>query len=122
MTRILVWPLAGSLLVSACGGAAVPHDKLASAQAAVRAAEVGGAPNDPNAALQLKRANDQITQAKALIEDGENEEAARVLLRAEVDADLALALAQEKTGRDEATKAQQEVAALRSQLKPASTK
>jgi hypothetical protein len=117
MTLKLVWPLAGSLLVCACGGAAVPHDRLSNAQASVRAAEVAGAKEDPKASLQLKRAQDQVDEAKALIADNRNEAAARVLMRAEADADLAIALAQEQASRAEAARAQKEVADLRAQLK-----
>jgi hypothetical protein len=119
MKRKLVWPFAGSLLVAACGGAAVPHDQLSSAQASVRAAEVAGAQNDPKASLQLKRAQDQINRAKALIADDQNEEAALVLMRAEADAELAISLAQEQGSRAEAARAQREVADLRAQLKQA---
>jgi hypothetical protein len=122
MTLKLVWPLAGALIISACGGAAVPHDRLSNAQASIRAAEVAGAKDDPKASLQLKRAQDQVDKAKALIADNRNEEAARVLVRAEADADLAIALAQEQSSRAEAARAQKEVAELRAQLKQTGNK
>lgn len=86
----------------ACGGAAVPHAQITSAEAAVRAAEVGGAPSVPKAELHLKHARDQIDAAKRLIEDGENERALYVLKRAEADAELALALSEERQSRDDA--------------------
>lgn len=88
--------------VLACGGAAVPHAQMTSAEAAVRAAEVGGAPGVPKAELHLKHARDQIDAAKRLIEEGENERALFVLKRAEADAELALALAEEQDARRDA--------------------
>jgi hypothetical protein len=75
---------------------------MTSAEAAVRAAEVGGAPSVPKAELHLKQARDQIDEAKRLIEEGENERAAYVLDRAAADAELALALAEEQESRREA--------------------
>jgi hypothetical protein len=106
--------LAGGL--TACGGAAIPQEQLTTAQAAVRAAEVGGAPADPRASLHLKKAKDQIETAKALIADDDNERAAMILLRAEVDAELALALAQELGMQAQAAKARQEVEQLRTSI------
>lgn len=119
MIRTFVCFSIASGVAVACGGAPVPHDQMSAAQAAVRAAEVGGAQSDPQAALQLKRANDQIAEAKARIEDGDNEEALRLLQRAEADAEVALVMAQEQSGRTAAMKAQQEVNELRAQLKEA---
>lgn len=107
---------AGALVALAaigCGGAAVPHDQLASSQAAVRAAEEVGASNLPQAELHLKYAKDQIDRAQALIADDENEAARRVLMRAQSDAELAIALAKEHVVRAEAYQAMQQVEALR---------
>jgi hypothetical protein len=104
--------LLGALLalgLGGCGGAAIPSEQLTAAQAAVRAAEVGGAPEVPQAALSLKRANDQIVQAKKLIEDGENEQALRVLNKAEIDAELALALAREDSMKKQAAETREQL-------------
>ncbi|MEN9579382.1 MAG: hypothetical protein RJA70_2391 [Pseudomonadota bacterium] len=102
-------------LVSACGGAAVPQDQLTAAEAAARAAEVGGAPNHPKAALHLKYARDQISEAKKLIEEDETELAAAKLERAAVDAELALALSRVENARAEARAALEEVEELKGQ-------
>ena len=99
----------GALALSACGGAAVPQDKLTSAEASVRAAEVGGAADNPQAALHLKYARDQIAEAQKLIEDDENEAAAALLARAEIDAELALALSRVEEAKAEAAAARQEI-------------
>ncbi len=109
----IVVALAGALFGVACGGAAIPLDKLTSAEAAVRAAEVGGAPENPKAALHLKYARDQIAEAKKYIEQEENEVAAALLDRAGVDAELALALARVENARAEAAAALQEVQKLK---------
>ncbi len=98
-----------SILATACGGAAIPQDQLASSQAAIRAAEVGGADRDPQAAFLVKKSKDQVAQAKKLIEDGDNHSAQMVLMTAEADAELALALAQELATRKEAEGARSEV-------------
>lgn len=102
-----------ALFISACGGAALPQEKLTAAKAAVRAAEVGGAADNPKAALHLKYARDNIAAASSLIEEEENELAAALLDRAEVDAELALELARVQAARDEAEQARQEVEELR---------
>ena len=100
----------------ACGGAAVPQEALTAAQASVKGAEVGGANEDPKAQLHLKLANEQIEKAKKLIADDENEEAARVIDRAQADADLALALAQEGNARRQAKDADEQLGKLKKKL------
>ncbi|HTM44664.1 MAG TPA: DUF4398 domain-containing protein [Polyangiaceae bacterium] len=107
----------GSLSALACGGAAVPHDQMTAAEANVSAAEAGGAEDVPRAALSVKKAKDQITEAKALIEKGENEKAEWALERASVDATLALAIARETALQVEAEKALAEVQALKDKSK-----
>ena len=105
------------LTLSACGGAAVPHDQLSAAKASVRAAEVGGAQDVPKASLHVKKAQDQINEANKLIEEGENEKAAWALQRAAIDADLALAYARETALQAEAAKAVADVEALKKRIK-----
>jgi hypothetical protein len=75
---------------------------MTAAQSSVRAAEVGGAEDVPKGKLHLKFARDQIGEAAALMEEKEYEQAERVLMRAEVDARYALALAQHEEARQEA--------------------
>ena len=113
--HLIIVALAAGLFGVACGGAAIPQDKLTAAEAAVRAAEVGGAPDNPKAALHLKYARDQIAEAKKYIEEEENEVAAVLLERAGVDADLALSLARVENARAEAAAALQEVQKLKQQ-------
>ena len=101
--------LAGAIALSACGGAAVPRDQLTLAQAAVKGAEVGGATEEPKAALHLKLAREEISKANALINDGENEEAARMIARAQADADLSLALAKQAAAKRETAEAKEQI-------------
>jgi len=113
MKQALFGLLGVTVITTACGGAAIPQDQLTSSQAAIRAAEVGGDPGDPQAALLIKKAKDQVEDAKKLIENGDNHRADMVLKRAEADAELALALAQELATRNEAAAAQKQVQELR---------
>jgi len=105
--------LVGVVLLSACGGAAVPQESLTAAKAAVAGAEVGGAATEPKAALHLKLAKEQLAQADKLIADGDNEEAARVIDRAQADADLALSLAKEVSAEKEAQDTKEQLERLK---------
>jgi len=105
----------GSLMVG-CGGAAMPTEQLTTAKASVAAAEVAGANDEPAAALKLKHARDQIEQAEKLIAEEENERAFWLLRRAAVDADVALALAEEAETAQAAQKAKEELERLKKEL------
>jgi len=102
-----------ALLIVACGGAAIPQEQLTAAKASVSGAEVAGAASEPQAALHLKLAQEQVAKAEALIADDENEEAARIIDRAQVDAELALALAKEAKARAEATDTKEQLERLK---------
>jgi hypothetical protein len=112
-TRAVCWSVVLGLVTAACGGAAAPNERVTSATAAVRAAEVAGAPGNPEASLMLKRAQEGLTKAKALMADGNNEEASRVLQRAEADAELALNLAREAQAKAQAQAAIDQVQAFK---------
>jgi hypothetical protein len=114
MAKALVSGLSAiTLLWLGCGSAPVPHEKMAAAEAEMRAAEVGGARDVQQAALHLKMAQDQVAKAKKLIEDDENEEATLVLDCAQVDAQYALALAKEEATKKEAEVAAKQVSELK---------
>ena len=91
-----------ALFMIACGGAALPQEQLTSSKATISVAQAEGAPNEPKAALHLKLAQEQVAKAEALIADGDNEEAAQLIERAQADADLAVALAKEARAKTEA--------------------
>jgi hypothetical protein len=105
--------ISGAFLVSAfavaCASAPPPTAKLASSEGAVRAAEELNAETDPNARLHLKLARDQLGEAKRLMANGDNDRAAYVLLRAESDADVAIAVAKEERVRKDANEALEQV-------------
>jgi hypothetical protein len=116
MSRLVLF-LAGSAFLCACSSVPVPNDQLTAAQAAVAKAEGGGAQDNPQASLRLKNANDQISEAKSLIDQEENEKAKRALERAEADAEVALGLARAEQLKAQAAAAQQEVKDLQSKYK-----
>ncbi len=93
MNRLILAASAGALLATACASYPKPTDRLISSQASLRGAEEAGAPAHPQASLHMKLAQEEVNKAKALIDDGENERADYMLMRAKADADIALALA-----------------------------
>ncbi len=95
----LVWLAGVASLSIACGGAAAPNHQLTTAESAVRAAEVGGAEELPKGELHLKYAKDAIAEARTLMDKGEHEQATLLLEKAAVDAEQALALAEEEEAR-----------------------
>jgi hypothetical protein len=96
-----------------CAAPPVPAEKLASAEAGIRAAAEVGAEGVPQAALHLKLARDQVDQAKGLVQRGDRDRATVVLDRAEADAALSLALARESAARAEAAAVLAQVQSLR---------
>ncbi len=109
-TRIkLALAVAGAFGLVACGSGAVPADKLARSEAALRSAQEASAANDPQAAVPLRLAQEQLATGKALIKKGDNERADFILSRAEADANLALDLARSDLARAEAQKTLEQV-------------
>jgi hypothetical protein len=113
--KICAFAAALGITVIGCGSAPVPAENVTQAKSSISAAEAVGAQSVPKSALHLKMAKDQVTQAEAMIQDGETEEAKLVLLRAQADAELALALAREASIRAEAQAALKKVQELKSQ-------
>jgi hypothetical protein len=99
-----------------CGSAPPPTARLTSSEAAIRAAREVGAQSDPKAALHLKLAEEQRQKAEGLVKDGKNEEADGLLMRAEADAELALALARSAQMRAEAEKTLEQVQEMKKKL------
>ncbi len=95
------------LLALGCAGALPPTQQLADAQAASRSALELGAQGNPQAQLHLRLADEQITAAKAAMEEDEHERATSLLFRAKADAELAVALSREETARKQAEQARQ---------------
>src|SRR5690349_3900959 len=85
--------LGASALVACASNPATEH--LAASMAAVRGAETARAAQVPQAALHLKLAEDQIAQARKMMENNDNDRADGMAIRAYNDADLALVLTRE---------------------------
>lgn len=100
--RSLFGAVAGAAVAFAvgCGGGyPAPTQPLADAEAADRSAQELGAASVPAAQLHLKLAQEQTTNARKLMKDGENKRAEAMLLRAKADAELALSLAKEEKAK-----------------------
>ncbi len=101
------------LLVLGCAGNA-PTQQLADVQAASRSANELGAQKNPQAQLQLKLVDEQVQQAKAAMEDGDDEMATSLLTRAKADAELAIAMTRQEDAQQGATQAADQSNAQRS--------
>ena len=105
------------LLAAGCASFPAPTERMASSEAAARSAREVGAERVPQASLQLRLSEEQIVKAKALMADGENEQADLLLQRAQADAELSLSLAREDQARKDAAQVIAQVAQLRAQAK-----
>lgn len=72
---------------------------FANVKQAIGEAEGAGADKTPQAELHLKMARDQLAQAERMLRDEKDDHAGMMLVRAESDARLALALAREAEAR-----------------------
>ncbi len=93
MNRI-TWIAAGAIavgsLVVGCGSAA---PSSGGANSAIRGADEVGAESQPQAAYHLQLARDQVAAAERMTANGDDVAAKRMLMRAQADAELAIALA-----------------------------
>ena len=106
MQTNLVATSATILLALGCAGVApVPTQQMADVQSANRSATELGAQNHPKAQLHLKLAKEQMQQATEAMEDDDNQTATRLLDRAKVDAELAIALTRADSATHQASKA-----------------
>jgi hypothetical protein len=108
----VVVQLAGIAVLTGCAHYPAPQQHLAESVAAIRGAEEVGAAAQPQAALNLKLAQEEAANAKTLLDDGKNEEADFMTMRAKADADLALALAREDKARTRAEQSESKAQAV----------
>ena len=94
-------PICALVAFGGCATGTLPQSQLVETQAAIRGAQEVEASSAPKAALHLQYAEEQLASAQELAED-DPARASRLLQRAEADAELAIALAQEHTLREEA--------------------
>ena len=107
-----IFALAVFCILVKCASAPI-NDRVAATEAPIRAAEEMGATGVPQAALNLKLAHEEQDQAKQFLKNGDKKRADMMLLRAQSDAELALALAKEAPLAAEAKRATEEVKTLR---------
>jgi hypothetical protein len=96
----------------AAGCASTPPLRTEPSTSGIRAAEEVGASKVPRAALHLQLAKEELERAKGLAAKGEKQEGASMLMRAESDAELAVALSKEDTEKSEAVAAMTRVRQL----------
>jgi len=100
----LAVPVVLAAAIAGCASAPIPADKYANAKSSIKTSEELGAESDPQAALHLKLAKEQLAQAKDCMKKGDNENAKMVLERAEADGDAAFNIARADKAKIEAKK------------------
>lgn len=115
MKHINIALLAGTVLLAAviAGCASSPEVNKEASTSAIRAAEEVGASSVPSASLYLQLAKEELENAKGLAANGDTEEAESMLLRAQADGELAVALSRGDADKAEATQAIERVQQLR---------
>jgi hypothetical protein len=98
-----------------CATAAVAPERLSASEGAIRAAEEMGAAKVPEAALHLQLAKDQEAEAKKLLNKGEKKRGEVLLMRAQSDAEVAIAMAREPAVKADAQQALERVKSLEEQ-------
>jgi len=108
--------LAGSFLfglfIAGCGSSPVVLDKEESTSS-IRAAEEVGASDISSASLYLQLAKEELLKAEEFAENGDQEKAESMLLRADADGELAVALSHSDIDKKEAMDAIDRVKKLR---------
>jgi len=117
MKAVSMGVMAGSLLsaavIAGCASGPTFHQSSEASTSAIRAAEEVGSTTVPGASLSLQLAKEELEGAKKLAEKGKKEQAVSLLLRAEADAELSVALSHEQTEKTEAAQAIEKVRQLR---------
>jgi hypothetical protein len=108
---LIIIMVVGLALFSGCASA--PPLRTETSTSGIRAAEEAGAAKVPQASLHLQLAKEELELARGLSAKGEKKEAASMLLRAEADAELAIALSHEDSEKLEAQAAVERVRQLR---------
>jgi hypothetical protein len=107
--------LAGSVLfavvIAGCGSSPAVNNEASTS--AIRAAEESGASKVPSASLYLQFAKEELENAKGLAAKGDKEQAESMLLRAQADGELAIALSRGDADKTEAIQAVERVRQLR---------
>jgi len=107
---LFIVAVAATTIIAGC--ASVPLRTEASTSG-IRAAEEAGAASAPQASLHLQLAREELESAKGLAAKGEKEQADSMLMRAEADAELAVALSHRDAEKSEAMAAVERARQLR---------
>lgn len=99
MYRICFLGFLPLFLLLACASGPDARHQLAESGAAIRSAEELDAKEMPEASLYLKLAKDNRDKGEKLFEKDEHEKAQMYLERAEIDAEVAIALMREREAR-----------------------
>jgi len=100
-----------ALAAAGCAKKELTTDSTTTAQ---RSAETAGAQDVPQAALALQLSKENLARAQELYDDGDEDEAKSMLMRAEADAELAAVLAKAEDEKTMATTAMEEVRKVQS--------
>ncbi|WP_437594162.1 DUF4398 domain-containing protein [Sorangium sp. So ce1000] len=92
-------------------------ERLGASEAMIRAAEEVGADEDPRADAHLRLAREQVARATRLSSEGVPDRARRMLLRAQADVELAIALAREARAQARTHETLEGVGAIHRQLR-----
>lgn len=115
MKQINMFVLAGcflfAIVIAGCGSGPVVVNKEASTSS-ISAAEAVGASNIPSASLYLQLAKEELAKADVFAKNGDKEQADSMLLRAQADGELAVALSHSDTYKKEAKEAIERVQKL----------
>jgi hypothetical protein len=101
-----------AIAAAGCAKKELTTDTTTSTQ---RAAVAAGANEVPQAALALQLSNEHLEQAKDLYEDGKEDKAKSMLMRAEADAELATVLAVAEDEKASANTAMENVRKVQSE-------
>jgi Domain of unknown function (DUF4398) len=99
------------IVIAGCGSSPAVVDKEGSTSS-ISAAEEAGASGIPSASLYLELAKEELVKAQGFAEKGDKEQAESMLLRAQTDGELAVALSHSDTDKKEAAKAIERVKQL----------
>lgn len=84
-----------ALMFVGCASVHLRPDSVIQAEVSIAGAQQAGADANPHSQLVLKYATDEVAQARIAEKNGDGETAQRLIDRAQVDAELALALARQ---------------------------
>ncbi|KYF59148.1 hypothetical protein BE08_18160 [Sorangium cellulosum] len=117
MREAVIVTLLGASAAGCAARAPTFDERVFASQALIRAAEEVGVEEIPRADLHLRLAREQVERARRLSAEGAPDRARRMLLRAQADAELAIACAREARAQALAREAVGEVGSTQEQLR-----